>query len=39
MKRQGQTVLSAIVDNHTHLVIKQFVPAFLFVKYYYNELT
>jgi len=40
-KRKGRDklVYQSLVDNHTAIAIKQFDPAFSFVKYYYNELT
>jgi len=38
-KGRDKLVYQSLVDNHTAIAIKQFDPAFSFVKYYYNELT
>ena len=38
-KGRDKLLYQPLVDNHTVIAIKQFVPAFSFVKYYYNELT
>ena len=38
-KGRDKLLYQPLVDNHTVIAIKQFDPAFSFVKYYYNELT
>lgn len=38
-KGRDKLIYQSLADNYAHLAIKQFDPAFSFVKYYYNELT